>query len=81
MKIKVMIHERRKHTWTILTSCIASLTDLAGAKFGTNIAGAALEPEGCSAPLTEAFVLTENSEVGWFPLSVERPNNCSKIKG
>jgi len=44
-----------------LTSCIASLTDLAGAKFGTNIAGAALEPEGCSAPLTEAFVLTENS--------------------
>jgi len=61
MKIKVMIHERRKHTWTILTSCIASLTDLAGAKFGTNIAGASLEPEGYSAPLTEAFVLTENS--------------------
>jgi len=40
-----------------LTSCIASLTDLAGAKFGTNIAGASLGP----VPLTEAFVLTENS--------------------
>uniref|UniRef100_A0A0A9GIT1 Uncharacterized protein n=1 Tax=Arundo donax TaxID=35708 RepID=A0A0A9GIT1_ARUDO len=55
------------HIWTILTSCIASLTDLAGAKFGTNIAGASLGPVGYSAPLTETFVLTENSvELGDF---------------
>ena len=44
-----------------MTSCKASRTDLPGAKFGANIAGASLEPEGYSAPLTEAFVLTENS--------------------
>ncbi|BAS89445.1 Os04g0449700 [Oryza sativa Japonica Group] len=48
------------HIWTILTSCMASLTDLAGAKVGTSIAGASLEL-GWSPPLTEAFVLTENS--------------------
>jgi hypothetical protein len=48
---KLMIHERRKHTLTILTSCIASRTDLAGAKFGANIASASLELEGYSAPL------------------------------
>jgi hypothetical protein len=39
---------------------MASLTDLAGAKVGTSIAGASLEL-GWSPPLTEAFVLTENS--------------------
>jgi hypothetical protein len=40
----------KEPTWTILTSCIASLTDLAWAKFRTNIDGSSLG----LAPLTKA---------------------------
>lgn len=36
--------ESRAFTCTIFTSCIVSLTDLEGAKLGTNIAGAPEEP-------------------------------------
>lgn len=54
------------HTCTIFTSCIASLIDLEGAKFGTSIAGASEETELDFPPATLLAPTESSAERGTF---------------
>lgn len=53
--------EKEKHTCTIFTSCIASLTDLDDVRLGTSIAGASATIE-FNLACTEPFRFTEYSD-------------------
>lgn len=53
--------QKEKHTCTVFTSCIASLTDLDEVRLGTSIAGASANIE-FNLPCTEPFRFTEYSD-------------------